>query len=458
MKTLNEVASVIQVGTQRAALPNVDFLPETPGEKSEKRALVLAGTLDLMRRAGVVSIESVEPLAPAPLERWRIADASEEPLTEAIEKRKTDAVLEWADKAKRLQMVVPPSLLTSILPLVKQHREALLHVIGDRGIWLAQLQGLDLAPSEDEKLASKRTEDPVAYREWLSAEYEAMDWKERLEAVSKLQIQLSIHDEPVLEVALKDRRKEIRETACDLLTSHASFKVARELALLAAPILVWKKSFLSTSLIIEPPDPSMLPKWLPKTTARSDFGPKAMALLDIVRHVPPSIWDMNGSREKFLEHVSKSDYHMAMIEGLEEATVRFNDQQWIDDLLELLVSRPELYYSKRQNLSTLASPEVFERIALKGLRGEAYRWNVIETMIFESNRPLSFELSCLLIEKLRTHSLSHVLLPHFALNMHVDAISRTEAPIEEQQDFEKTRLKVRNILSLRKRLLSSLDL
>ncbi len=50
------------------------------------------------------------------------------------------------------------------------------------------------------------------------------------------------------------------------------------------------------------------------------------------------------------------------------------------------------------------------------------------------------------------------LLPFFALNMHVDAISRTEVPIEEHEVFENSRLEGRNILSLRKRLLSSLDL
>ena len=183
MKTFNEVASVIQVGTQRATLPSVDFLPETGGEKPEKRALVLAGTLELMRRAGVLGVDSVKTLPTAPQENRRVAEASEAPLSEALDKKMTPVVLEWAEKAKQLRAVLPPALLTAILPLVKKHREELLPVIGERGLWLAQLQGLELSPSDDEKFAVKRTEDPAAYREWLTAEYEAMDWKERLKAV-----------------------------------------------------------------------------------------------------------------------------------------------------------------------------------------------------------------------------------------------------------------------------------
>lgn len=457
MKTFNEVASVIQVGTQRATLPSVDFLPETAGEKPEKRALVLAGTLEQMRRAGVVGIDSVKPLPTAPLENRRAAEASEAPLSEALDKKMTPVVLEWADKAKQLRAVLPPALLTAILPLVKKHREELLPVIGKRGLWLAQLQGLDISPSEDEKFAAKRTEDPAAYREWLTAEYEAMDWKERLKAVKQLQIQLSIHDEPILEVALKDRRKEVREAALELLTSQASFKVAHELALLAAPILNWKKSFLSTSLIIEAPERSELPKWLPKSHEIDGMGPKAMALIDVVSYVPPSTLGTNGAREKFFEHMSKSDYHRAMLEGLIVAAVRFKDQPWLDALYELLVSRTDIYKFKGRALAAHASPEVFERIALKGLRGVEYQSDLIVQMIIASKRPLSFELSCTLIDTLKTSSRSHVILTFFALNMHVDAISRTEVPIEEHQFFEDTRLEVRNILSLRKRLLSSLD-
>ncbi len=457
MKTFNEVASVIQVGTQRASLPTVDFLPETPGEKSEKQALVLAGTLDLMRRAGVVGIDSVKPLPTAPQEIGHVAEASEAPLSEALDKKMTPVVLEWAAKAKQRRAVLPPALLTAILPLIKKHREELLPVIGERGHWLAQLQGLDLSPSEDEKLAAKRTEDPAAYREWLTAEYETMDWKERLKAVNQLQIQLSIHDEPILEVALKDRRKEVREAALELLTSQASFKVAHELALLAAPILNWKKSFLSTSLIIEAPERSELPKWLPKSPEIDGMGPKAMALIDVVSYVPPSTWGTNGAREKFFEHMSKSDYHRAMLEGLIVAAVRFKDQPWLDALYELLVSRSDIYKFKGRALAAHASTEMFERIALKGLRGVEYQSDLIVQMIIASKRPLSFELSCALIDTLKTSSSSHVILPFFALNMHVDAISRTEMPIEQHHVFEDTRLEVRNILSLRKRLLSSLD-
>jgi hypothetical protein len=458
MKTLNEVASVIQVGTQRAALPNVDFLPETPGEKAEKRALVLAGTLDLMRRAGGVGVDSVKPLPTAPQEIGRVAQASEAPLSEALDKKMIHVVLEWAAKAKQVRAVLPPALLTAILPLVKKHRDELLPIIGERGHWLGQLQGLDLSPSDDEEFAAKRTEDPAAYREWLTAEYEAMDWKERLKAVKQLQIQLSIHDEPILEIALKDRRKEIREAALELLASQASFKVAHELALLAAPNLNWKKSFLSTSLIIEAPERSELPKWLPKSPWVYGMGPKAMALIDVVSYVPPSTWVTNGSREKFFEHVGKSDYHRAMLEGLIVAAVRFKDQPWIDALYELLVSRPDIYKYKGRDLAAHASPEMFERIALKGLRGEVYQSGLIVSLIIDSKRPLSFELSCLLIDEIKTSAQCHALLPFFALNMHVDAISRTEVPIEEHEVFENSRLEGRNILSLRKRLVSSLDL
>lgn len=433
----------------------MEVLPELSNRSPERQVLVMSGVMDLMSRAGALPADGIPRLAPSPEEDLPVAIRSAEALSEAIAADMTRPVLEWAAQATLVGKVAPPAVLIKLLPLAQKHPE-LVPVLGNRGMWLASQQGMDLATAATSDLMSRRAADSGAYREWLAANFDTMDWKERARAVTVIRAGLSLADEPLLERGLLDRRKEVREPACDLLASLGGSRVQAELSNLALSTLALERSLFRKSLTVNPPDPVKLPKWLPTTPSRVDFGPKALALFDVVRYLPPSEWESGVAPEQFLDLAAKTDYAGAILDGLQEAAVRFADQDWIDVLFEFFFSRDARKQECWAGLTYRVSEAVFDRVVSSKLGGILADPNTAAWTLTLRKKPLSLELSRVALSSLRTNASHHYCLRDLAAYLHPAALSLVDSPYSDAENIESTRKSVQKILDTRRRMLSSL--
>lgn len=455
MKSLDELVAVLQVGTRRAAPPPIELLPDLAELGQETKVMILAGTLDLMARAGAVPLADPGVIPPAPREDRVVAQRSVQPISDALALRLVPAVVEWARKAGSLGVIAAPQTLVGLLPLLQKHRREIAPVLGARGLWLAQLQGLDLQATED-GLADRRASDPDAYRERLESEFDTLDWQERSRAIAALRQRLSHADERILDRALTDRRKEVRMQACDLLLSLPGSRASKELSALTIPRLGLEKSLLRKALAVTPPEPEELPKWLPRTPPRADLGPKALALFDLIRFLPPGRWSFSLPAGQMLELATKTDYAKAILEGWCEAAVRFEDQDWVDAGFEFFAHH-EPQGGHRDDLAHLASDETFERTVVSILgRRSANAVSAVPALVARK-RPLSEDLSRMVIMAFRAHENHSRILPELAPYLHPTSLTLVAAPCSDQSHVEQNREQTRVILDIRKRLLDSLD-
>ena len=82
-----------------------------------------------------------------------------------------------------------------------------------------------------------RTVDPAAARELLASTFAEETWEDRAAFLAALATGLSDADEPLLEPALGDRRKPVRDAAVELLVQLPRSRFAARMAARAAPLL-----------------------------------------------------------------------------------------------------------------------------------------------------------------------------------------------------------------------------
>lgn len=297
------LVAAAQVGTRKAPPARAtDFSLEG----TERSLLLELGALGLMRRAGATPVAAA-PLAPAPAETARIADAADV-LEEALDES-MPAAREWARAASARGLVAPSAVVSRLVALAAKHPE-FRAVLGERGRWLAGVTGVALEAPED---------DLPAREEW-----ESLGPKERARLVAD-----GPEDPALFEQALKDRRKEVREAAVERLIRMPASPQAQELRRLAEAAVRVEKGFLrATTLKVEPPAPEALPSWLPRAAPYSGFGAAAMALFDVVSHVPPGVW--REPPDRLLDLARGTDYHQALGLAWQAAADRFDDGAWID--------------------------------------------------------------------------------------------------------------------------------
>lgn len=443
MKEFTDLAALIQIGTQRATVPQSPIIPDLPETTPERKALMLAGALGLMSRAGARPHSNIVALESAPEETLSVATRSARHLSEAIEDSKIEVILEWAAKAANLGLIVPRAVLLQLLPLLEKNPE-LAPVIGQRGHWLAQLQGLNLGDS------GEAPQD----RTWLTVEWPTLDWKERAKGIASLEADLCLADEPILQTALTDRRKEVREAACELLVRLDRSQFAIELAKMANCVLTLEKSFLRKTLVAHPPEPEDLPAGLSRTKARHEFGPKALALLDLLRHIPPGGWtqELNLSPEQILDLAEKSEYQLAIVDGLAEAAVRFNDPAWIEASFICLFKRGMLTNPSWPALAHRVSEATFER----QLGSDLMSTGAIRALEHR-RKVLSPDISRRVVRTFLGELNHHFLLRELDRFLDPCVLPLLVTPLEVTDAREKTRASVYRSIDIRTRLLASLD-
>ncbi len=230
---------------------------------------------------------------------------------------------------KRAGVRPPPELVPALLDYGEgrpERQEGVRAAAGPLGRWLAAreprwayvlpVDETRWSDAEDrvDLLRRRRHEDPDAARELLASTWAEETWEDRQAFLEELETGLSDADEPLLEIALADRRKPVRDVAAALLarlprSAFAARAAAEALALLRVE---------DNEIVVTLPE------------AR---GRRSERLSELLAAAPLSTWD--------LELVSlpvADDLGAAVHAGWAEAALRQHDVEWgrALGLLELL--------------------------------------------------------------------------------------------------------------------------
>ena len=241
--------------------------------------------------------ETLPAAAPEPLQAWLLREGPVRTQHELL------AVL--ACNGQRL----PDAWLPAALDLGRRHtalRAPVAAVLGARGAWLAAQRddwqwavGTDTPDLEQrwtdgtleqraDALRRLREQAPAAARERLAAALPELPANERAELLAALVVGLSGDDEGVLEQALADRSRDVRQTAAALLLRlPASAFVGRAIARMQ-PLLSHERVLLTRRWVVEPPaDVGPLDPPRPK---HETLGDRAWWLYQAARQLPLAWW------------------------------------------------------------------------------------------------------------------------------------------------------------------------
>ncbi|MEV8514918.1 DUF5691 domain-containing protein [Dactylosporangium sp. NPDC051484] len=352
------------VGTQRRTLPaGVD----APGEDPAEALLDVAGTLTLYRRAGFRARTGLAVPAPAPddsdiaLVSWSAAaraadllavDAAGYGTSNAVPVRDADGRLEllaeWLGAIGHRR--VPGELLPALLEIGRRHRalRALVAAAGGpRAAWLAAQRPdwgyLDAtaveAPADDPQgwelgsigrrvgiLTAVRRGGPEGEqrgRDMLAEVWASETPDDRAALLGALATGLSSADEPVLERALDDRRKEVRLVALDLLallpdSAYAQRMIERSTACVrvvggriqVVPPTACDKGMRRDGIVPRPP---------------AGVGERAWWLEELLTRTPMRVW---GEPEEFLSLPVTDEWAAVLRRGLARAAAGQREPSW----------------------------------------------------------------------------------------------------------------------------------
>ncbi|HZO15493.1 MAG TPA: DUF5691 domain-containing protein, partial [Polyangiaceae bacterium] len=203
-----------------------------------------AALASVYRRAGFVPPPAKSPVDLAPdevLPRVGLRAAEDFAIVQA---RHADLMLEWIEAVRAAGKLAPPEALPALLDFGaydRSTRDAVLAVVGQRGRWLARTRhewryaaagesgGSDWEDGSHELrrayLGELRARDPAEGRARLEEALPRERARERAELLARLEVGLSMDDEPLLERCLDDRAREVRAAAAELLSRLAGSRL-----------------------------------------------------------------------------------------------------------------------------------------------------------------------------------------------------------------------------------------
>ncbi|MEV2268274.1 DUF5691 domain-containing protein [Nonomuraea africana] len=278
-------------------------------------------------------------VAPAPAEeREAVGRAAAARLARILGGEHPRVLPEWLAAAAATGRRVPPQVLPELLDKGARDRSIrpqLGVLAGRRGRWLAALNPSwsylleeptgeiwELGSQGDRRayLADLRGKDPEAARRLLEEAWEKETPDDRARLLPLLDEGLSMADEPFLESALDDRRREVRQAAADLLTRLPESRLAGRMADRAARCLRVE----GATIVVEPPaacDRSMERDGIRARPPRGT-GERAWWLQQVVSRAPLRMWSTALLRTKI------HDWAREVRSGWVRAAVLQRDPVW----------------------------------------------------------------------------------------------------------------------------------
>ena len=442
MQAWEDLVKTALLGTERDAPPRVksdavidSLLSQFAPEDRERNLLGSSGILTIARRAGHTVSSSPGDLLPvAPSDTQSpFSDAAIHDLSHLIGSELKDLLPEWLAIAATKKRRVPERLLPVLLSVGASHKRIqgnLVAVLGERGRWLAA-QNPDwnyaLRPSDEEiqeaaaaqgdisvwetgnatvraaYLAARRRTNPNEAREILEAVWGKEPYEERAAFLTELKSGLSPEDEPFLEAALDDKRKEVRTGAQQLLRMLPTSRLAERMIERVRPLLSIKASGKGEKLEVT------LPSTWDKTMGRDGIeqkpptypkiGEKAFWLNQIVEGVPLSFWT------EHLKHTptqlialaeADKDWGSGLIENWTRALMREPiNNPWAEPMLRYYLNPKANRLIFNVDWASLLPKEQLESIALEKLDAGFFRdyGSVLGTLLLQCGPVWSISLA-----------------------------------------------------------------
>jgi hypothetical protein len=312
MSGWDELVAVALIGTDRrpveAGVPDGSpaGLEEALRARGvEDRLLGAAAAWTVARRAGAVVGAAVE-VTPAEEDPRPVAPGLR--LRERLEGVFPSLLGEWLALAAERGLRPPPELVPALLnhaAVDPALHAAVGEAAGPLGRWLAERNprwafvrgaGDDVdaiwagGASEERRalLERLRRSDPAAGRDLLAATFADEAWEDRAAFVTALAHGLSDEDEPLLEAALDDRRKPVRDAAATLLVGLPRSRFAARMAARTAPLLrIEGGRRLAVELPGDPDDAA-------KRDGVASGGRRSDRLRALLAATPLATWDIEG--------------------------------------------------------------------------------------------------------------------------------------------------------------------
>lgn len=374
MQALQTLAAQAIVGTERQA----PTLPELPGAVGETLTALPQDdpAQTLLRAAGLLSVCALAGHVPAPVSTPAAAvcrpdnlpHGEDSSLAGLLQSIIDDGPVRLQFEALRLLQggCLPYRILPKALELGRGSRALrppLLAVLGQRGQWLAR-QNPDwaYAVGADEgvedawetgsleqrliHLRQTRQTDPARGRDLLAQTLAESGAKERNELLAVLAEGLGADDEDLLEsVLLKDRGKEVRQTAAALLSRLPDSRYVARMAGRVDACLSQRRKLLRQVWVLEPPETfdadwraDGLEEAKPQHTS---LGPRAWWLQQLTRALPLSWWTTRTGMTplELLDWAKDGEWRDGLWRGWLERQTLAPDPDWAEAFLARLANK-----------------------------------------------------------------------------------------------------------------------
>ncbi|MCV3214374.1 DUF5691 domain-containing protein [Plectonema radiosum NIES-515] len=354
-----EVVKTALIGTERQGLKAIlpdnklsEILSCLDSSDKEGNLLSAAGAFALYQRAGKISFDQ-QPL--------QNRSEEEELLDCSLLSRQHLALIlsgnaqllpEWLTVAAAAKRRVPSQYLPQLLTLGQKQsnlRVFILPVLGKRGYWLAK-QNPDWNYVNSEitdkawQIGSKearrsllqrlREQNPEQAREKLQKTWKKESGDERASLLAALEINLSMNDEPFLEAALDDKRKQVRDIAAKLLSLLPKSRLCQRMIERVHPLIIFNHNSVQVSLPVLC-DRQMIRDGIDQSRYSSALGEKASLLLQMLCCVPPSFWCNNWGKmpQQLLQVVDGNEWEKMLLEAWATGALKSQDSLCAEVLL-----------------------------------------------------------------------------------------------------------------------------
>jgi hypothetical protein len=460
MEAMDEIVRTAVIGTERSPAP----LPSLPGDvgaalaqlqgrEPERALLSAAAILSTYRLAGHVPAAAGASLPPpCPPEELRPCSAqSSQHLATLLSPDERPLLPEWLAACAAAGKVAPPRHLPGLLDLAATRAELrplVAPVIGNRGRWLAAQNpawqfaaAVPVASADDPAawdtgtrdqrvayLRRQRETDPAAARQLLEQAWPQETPEDRAAFLATFQTRLTGDDEPFLEQALDDRRKEVRRVATDLLARLPGSQFSqRMLDRLRPAIRIELKERGKVAklvrggggrkVLIEVTPPKECDKAMTrdgidaKPPAGLRVGEKAWWVQQLLAAVPPTVWtDASGATpEELVAAARDSDWDAPLLSGWTHAAARYADAAWSAALLRAHLeskkgraASPELWEAVKAIVQSTPAPQL-EQITIESLQSTSARLGEHPAMMIlhEHKRVWGRDLSLAVLDRVR---------------------------------------------------------
>jgi hypothetical protein len=248
-------------------------------------------------------------------------------------------------------------------------REAILPVLGERGRWLAAQNpewSWAVGGADDDEniwhvgdgaarlsfLRRLRRTNPTRARELLAATWKDEDPEDRIRFVSILESGLNADDEPLLEAALDDKRKEVRKGAATLLARLPGSALITRMIGRATPLLKFTPAQSGSLLKFQKSKPAILEIVLPSECDKSmqrdgieikpmtGFGEKIGWIIQMLETVPLTYWTTTWktSPAEVIEASMQGEWKKEMFEAWLRAAIRQENQDWAEAVFPIALT------------------------------------------------------------------------------------------------------------------------